>query len=63
MDMTDFAALQKCLTTGGGVIAEGCSCFDHNHDNSIDQDDVLSFVECATGPANIPGSVPPTCAP
>lgn len=65
MDMKDFAGLQNCLTIAGGPVAPGCSCFDHNHDNNVDQADVISFVECASGPgiAMPPGSVSAACTP
>lgn len=63
LDMADFAALQRCLTIGGGAIQAGCICFDQNKDTQIDQADVLSFVNCAGGPDVIPASVPPECAP
>jgi hypothetical protein len=63
VDMDDFAVLQRCITTGGGTMAFDCSCFDQNHDNSIDEDDVTSFMNCATGATIIPDSVPSECAP
>ncbi len=62
VDMDDFAGLQQCLNIGGGAIASGCSCFDHNHDSAIDQADVLLFIGCTTGPA-VSGSVSLDCAP
>jgi hypothetical protein len=63
VDSDDFAILQKCLTTGGGGLIAGCSCLDHNHDQKIDQEDVLSFIACATGPGIGQASVPPGCVP
>jgi len=63
VDMTDFGGLQECLTLGGGTIQPGCVCFDHNRDNAIDETDIVSFIECATGPAAPAAPVPPACAP
>ena len=63
VDMDDFSVLQRCLTTGGGAVGANCSCFDHNHDDVVDQTDVASFIICTTGPADQPGSVAPECEP
>ncbi len=63
VDAGDFAALQRCLTADAGAIQDGCSCFDHNADGTIDADDVMSFANCATGPSVAAGPVPPDCAP
>ncbi len=63
VDMDDFAMLQTCLTTGGGTLGAGCDCFDHNGANGIDQLDVMSFIDCVTGPSLVPESVAPECKP
>lgn len=49
VDMTDFAGLQRCLTIGGGSIADECECFDTEGDGDIDETDVEKFVLCGTG--------------
>ncbi len=63
MDVDDFGILQKCLTIGGGQISAGCICFDHNDDGQIDQTDLESFLDCATGPAVVTESPIPGCTP
>ena len=50
VDMTDFAALQRCVTIGGGSIQEGCGCFELSGDTAIDSVDVEKFLLCASGP-------------
>ncbi len=52
VDMDDFAVLQRCINIGGGAYdAETCQCFDRGHDNDVDEYDLTSFLDCATGPA------------
>lgn len=60
VDMNDFAALQRCITTGGGNISPGCACFDFDGSNSINSNDIQRFVNCAGG-ASIPGDSSPGC--
>lgn len=68
VDMDDFAQLQKCLTLGGGAVAEECECLDRpgagSGDNDVDADDVDAFLDCATG-SGIPWSAAatPDCEP
>ncbi len=58
VDMDDFAALQRCLTLGGGAIPTvpaQCSCFDvtggptGGADGVINLEDVQRFIVCASG--------------
>lgn len=63
VDMDDFAFLQRCLTSGQPLAEPGCACVDHNHDGLINDVDVLSFIECETGPGIVPASVLPQCQP
>jgi hypothetical protein len=49
VDMVDFAAFQRCLTTGGGAVSIDCSCFDHPFNGVINADDLTSFHNCASG--------------
>lgn len=58
VDMTDFAAFQRCLTIGAVGVAEGCGCFDRPFDGSIGADDLTSFHNCASG-AGVPAD--PAC--
>lgn len=60
VDMTDFAALQRCLTIGapGEGVGDGCQCYDvrssggqSGGDGEIDAWDLAAFDECASGPA------------
>ena len=64
VDMADFAALQRCYTgsdpAAGTFDAEHCRCLDHNHDNDVDTPDLLSFMNCATGPG-VPWVSTPAC--
>lgn len=64
VDMMDFAALQRCISTGEATLSEGCECFDRDGNNEVDMDDVSAFVACGTG-ANVPWSLEatPDCEP
>jgi hypothetical protein len=55
VDMVDFAMFQRCLTIGGGTYATECTCFDHNFNGTIDENDLTSFNACASG-ANVPAT-------
>jgi len=64
VDMTDFAVLQGCLTSGapGGGLTSGCECYDvrssggvTGSDGEIDAWDLAAFVECASG-AGVPAA-------
>lgn len=61
VDMNDFAVLQLCTTTGGGLMNPSCRCFDSNGDNAINIDDFEHFVDCANGP-EVPGNNDTPCA-
>ncbi len=61
VDMTDFAVLQTCITTGGGMVTPSCACFDYNTDNMIGNADVQHFADCANGPG-VPGDSSGSCA-
>ncbi|MBI4581056.1 MAG: hypothetical protein HY718_15235 [Planctomycetes bacterium] len=50
VDAGDFAALQRCLTIGGGTVQPECRCHDRDNDNDVDTTDVELFINCATGP-------------
>ncbi len=52
VDMNDFAAFQRCVTTGAGspAVRVGCGSFDWNSDGAIDQADLDKFVLCASAP-------------
>lgn len=51
VDLTDFAALQRCVSVGNAAPLEGaCRCFDRNEDGRVDKQDVDKFVLCASGP-------------
>ncbi len=63
IDQADFAAFQRCLTGATPGVATDCMCFDKNMDDKINFVDLQTFVDCATGPALVPGTVPPQCAP
>jgi hypothetical protein len=61
VDMADFAALQRCTTTGGGAAAPGCACFDFDGNDVVgNTDDVEHFIECARGPG-VPGDSSAAC--
>lgn len=60
VDMDDFAALQRCITAGGGEIAGTCTCLNANGDGVIDGRDVQAFVHCANGPI-VPGDSTAPC--
>jgi hypothetical protein len=63
VDAEDFGVLQTCYT-GDMITTSGkCSCFDHNGDSKVNQQDVESFIVCATGPAITAETVPPECMP
>ncbi len=48
--MQDFAALQRCLTIGGGPVVAGCECFDSEPtDGAVDATDFERFVLCTSG--------------
>ncbi len=55
VDMDDFGVLQRCITTGGGVMNPACRCFDFDGSNSITASDVQHFADCAVGPG-VPGN-------
>lgn len=55
VDMTDFAALQTCLTSGVVTMDPSCICLDVNSDGRIDAADLERFITCAQGPA-VPGN-------
>ncbi|MBI4581160.1 MAG: hypothetical protein HY718_15760, partial [Planctomycetes bacterium] len=55
VDMTDFAALQACLTTGGGTLPDSCKCLDITGDGAITGADMERFIACAGGP-ELPGT-------
>lgn len=55
VDMVDFALLQTCITTGGGPVTDGCSCFDTDDSDAIDEVDVERFILCGSGP-DVPAS-------
>jgi hypothetical protein len=54
VDMTDFAFMQNCITTGAATspvtVSEACSCLNWDNDTDIDSVDVEHFVACAQGP-------------
>jgi hypothetical protein len=56
VDLSDFAAVQRCLTTGGRVVSPECACFDHVFDDAIDAQDVAWFIDCANGPNLAPNA-------
>lgn len=61
VDMSDFAALQRCVTIGGGgAISPSCMCFDFDGSDSINASDVQHFADCAMGPS-VPGSSTGSC--
>lgn len=49
VDMDDFAALQRCLTIGGGAVTSQCACLDRNGDNVISTAEINKFITCGTG--------------
>lgn len=51
VDQNDFAVLQRCVTGSGGVLADGCFCFDRDDDSDIDVTDVNAFIACGSGPS------------
>lgn len=57
VDMTDFAAWQRCFTTTAAW-SQACICFDHDRDGDVDEPDMLKLINCALGP-NVP--VDPAC--
>jgi hypothetical protein len=61
VDMSDFAMLQTCITTGGGMIDPSCRCLDSDEDNVIGSADIQHFADCANGPG-IPGNSEAPCA-
>jgi hypothetical protein len=64
VDMADFAALQRCLTTGGGPVTPECKCFDRPEsglpggNGLVDGNDVVLFLACGSG-AGVPAD--PSC--
>ena len=54
VDQGDFGHLQACLTEAppGQVIADGCGDGDLNTDQSIDQEDIVIFLNCVSGPGH-----------
>jgi hypothetical protein len=48
VDMSDFAGLQRCLTSSL-PIAPGCACFDQDNDGAIDMSEIEKFALCASG--------------
>ncbi|MBI4578900.1 MAG: hypothetical protein HY718_04305, partial [Planctomycetes bacterium] len=49
VDMADFAKLQRCLTIGGGTVADECKCIDFDDSGAIDATEVEKFALCASG--------------
>lgn len=54
VDSTDFAAFQRCLTTGylDATVTEDCACFDWNFvesNGTIDLEDLAVFLRCSFG--------------
>lgn len=60
VDMDDFADIQKCLTIGGGATDPACRCLDYDGSNTVDNNDLLKFIECANGP-NVPADKTVSC--
>lgn len=66
VDMTDFAAFQRCLNAG--AVDPGCDCFDRGNDGFpdgvIDLLDFEGFADCSTG-AEVPfvAAEHPNCEP
>jgi hypothetical protein len=61
VDITDFAALQRCLTSGNAQIQPQCACFDAPpRDGRIDAGDLDKFILCASG-EDIPWKATPGC--
>ncbi len=51
VDADDFAALQRCLNTGGGLLVGDCTCFDTDGNGEVNGTvEVEEFVKCSTGP-------------
>lgn len=66
VDMSDFAALQRCLTLGypSAGVDENCLCFDRNQDDVLDAVDVEEFLKCGTGSGvQWIDVLPPDCTP
>ncbi len=53
VDGDDFAALQRCVTGGGGGVPAGCACFNADGDDDIDVNDYGFWLNCASG-ADVP---------
>ncbi|MBI4578547.1 MAG: hypothetical protein HY718_02525, partial [Planctomycetes bacterium] len=52
VDMKDFAALQRCITTatpGPVTLPEECRCFDVNDDQQVGSLDLDAFIGCGSG--------------
>lgn len=62
VDLTDFAAWQRCFTDTDDPLelfdVQTCHCFDRQEDLDVDSDDLIAFQACASGPA-IPAN--PAC--
>ncbi|MBI4582276.1 MAG: hypothetical protein HY718_21460 [Planctomycetes bacterium] len=64
VDVADFAALQRCLTIGGGTPTGNCACFNRDGDADVDGLDLNAFLDCVTGPAvSFSAAPPPACVP
>lgn len=61
VDSTDFGFFQRCYTGGLVGVAQECACLDSNNDNMIDEQDLLSFIQCSTGPGLAMDPVPAEC--
>ena len=70
VDMTDFATLQLCYTGSTGAVVPSvvngylCGCLDRDSNNAVDSDDLVQFLNCASGPG-VPWSqaLTPPCVP
>lgn len=58
VDQADFAFVQKCLTGSFVDVLDGCEPADLDDDNDADQDDVIKWIGCYSGP-HVPGN--PAC--
>jgi hypothetical protein len=53
VDQSDFAVIQACFTGSAGPVPSEpayCICLNRNQDNAIDEQDMLAFEACASGP-------------
>jgi hypothetical protein len=52
VDVEDFGMVQRCLTDlEPTMLSAECQCFDRTGNGTVDSDDLVTFINCTSGPA------------